>query len=168
MDIEKYEKNMDEMIRMAKERNIAVIVIGPTLHDTYAYTELYKQGVVEFADTAKNSTNKKYSEVAKKVSKANGVPYIDLWTLFLEFGGWEDLQDVDNLNSKDYPKIKELLIDGIHLQPQGYKILFKNLQRVIKEFYPDLYFENIPEHLIAWDKIDNKDMENSIFSVERD
>ncbi|QPG76552.1 hypothetical protein FOA43_003942 [Brettanomyces nanus] len=165
VDIKEYEENIDAMVKLAKKNDINVIVIGPALHDTTAYTKLYEEGAVEFKDTAKSSVNGRYSEVAKKVAADNNVPFVDIWTLFVKYGGWENI-DPDEINSKNYPKIKELLMDGIHFMPEGYRILFEGIQEAIKNYYPELYFEKLPEHLAAWDNIDDSNLETSLFANE--
>ncbi|VEU19786.1 DEKNAAC100147 [Brettanomyces naardenensis] len=160
VDIKEYEQNIDFMIKLAKSNDIKVIVLGPALHDDYTYTKRYEQGLVVFPDTAKNSVNGEYSEVAKKVATQNCVPFVDLWTLFLEYGGWKNGIDPDLINAKDYPKIKELLVDGVHFNPQGYRIVFDGIQKAIKTYYPDLYYEKVPDHLPLWRSLIDKELDD--------
>ncbi|CDK29255.1 unnamed protein product [Kuraishia capsulata CBS 1993] len=169
VQIDQYRENIDKLVKLALSYDIKPIVIGPTLHDPNLYNENYVSGRFLYADTATSTKNKIYSEAAREAATANGVPFVDLWHLFLEYGSWQE-SEADDLKGKDTAEgksITDLLADGIHFAPEGYRILYAGVDEAIRKNYPELYWDNLPSHLCAWDKIDKKNIKESVFLGEK-
>ncbi|KAL7271478.1 hypothetical protein RUND412_005762 [Rhizina undulata] len=86
------------------------------------------------------ANTKKYSDAALALGKELNVPTVDLWKAFTDYaGGWEEGKSLPG--SKELPeneKLAELLRDGLHFLPQGYKILYNEVMKTIVENYPEL------------------------------
>lgn len=131
--LEKYAKNLDEMVKMAKSNNIRVIVISPGIHDRDIFE---KSDIMAIAKKliGTNERNEQYMEAAKKVAQSNDVGFVDLFTA---------------LKSSPFPPT-DLLTDGVHYKPQAYAILFEELMKVIASKYPELSPDSIPMSLCSF------------------
>jgi hypothetical protein len=45
---------------------------------------------------------------------------------------------------------------GLHLKPEGYRVLYKEFSEVIAREWPDLVASNIPFQLPPWDRFDDE------------
>ncbi|KAI5308729.1 hypothetical protein KEM55_005002 [Ascosphaera atra] len=99
----------------------------------------------------KAARTKQYADAAKKVAAEMDVPVVDIWTRFMEYAGWKEGQPIEG--SLDLPpneKLAELLVDGLHLTPLGYELLYKEIKKVIAEKYPEESPEKVPQKFIRW------------------
>jgi lysophospholipase L1-like esterase len=63
-----------------------------------------------------------YAAVCRETAKALALPVLDLWTKFQQVDGWEE----------------KLLSDGLHLTPEGNRVVCALLQQLIDREYPEL------------------------------
>lgn len=98
---------------------------------------------------------KAYSEVTKEVGKELGIPVVDVWSAFMEKAGWKEGTELQGTTETGKNTVlQRLLYDGkfiqifrqslelsvgnlgIHLAPDGYRIVFDELLKVLKENWP--------------------------------
>ncbi|KAI5779708.1 GDSL Lipase/Acylhydrolase family protein [Geopyxis carbonaria] len=82
---------------------------------------------------------KKYAHAALEVAKELGIPTANLWKRFISHaGGYQEGKSLPG--SKDLPrndKLGELLRDGLHFSPAGYKLMYEEVMKTILENYPE-------------------------------
>ncbi|KAE8451632.1 hypothetical protein EG329_003089 [Mollisiaceae sp. DMI_Dod_QoI] len=79
-----------------------------------------------------------YAELVREVGKETGVDVLDVWSIFMEKVGWksgEKLPGSKELGKNDV--LSELLYDGLHISPSGYRLVFDHLIKLIKEKWPE-------------------------------
>ncbi|KAM5542561.1 hypothetical protein V8D89_003522 [Ganoderma adspersum] len=82
-----------------------------------------------------------YAEAAKEVGQSEGVPVVDVWTKF-----WEGAGRVE-------AELKKYLTDGLHLNEEGYAVVFEELTKTIAERYPEYHHENLQFVFAPFDQI---------------
>ncbi|KAF8005232.1 hypothetical protein HF325_000689 [Metschnikowia pulcherrima] len=120
--IDRYSENLSEMVDLAKNYGIKVILVGPGLHDQNLCSETRQEKGEPIQEPfASNEINRKYADAAKEVAKAQ------------KYGGWST--EVLLANEAD---LSELLTDGIHYTPRAYEVFYDALVETIVNFYPEL------------------------------
>ncbi|OAX78346.1 hypothetical protein ACJ72_07349, partial [Emergomyces africanus] len=105
----------------------------------------------------KASQTKLYADACREVGKALNVPVADVWTAFMTAAGWSP--DMPLAGSRDVPvneKLQALLSDGLHFNPAGYKVMYHEVTRAIRTYYPHLSPENVPIHFPPWQSAPKK------------
>lgn len=131
--LERYSKNLDEMVKLAKSKGIKVIVISPAIHDTLLFEKSEVMALTKKL-IGSNEKNEQYMKAAQKVAQSNDVGFVDLFTAF---------------KSSSYPP-SELLTDGIHYKPQAYAIVFEELMKEIGSRFPELSPDSLPLSLCSF------------------
>jgi isoamyl acetate esterase len=93
-----------------------------------------------------------YSARARQVAEDLGIPYVDLWTGFLEAAGWKEGEPL--IGSTTVPKndrLGRLMPDGLHFSSEGNRLCYELVFKKIKEFYPDLDPEKMEAVVPMWD-----------------
>lgn len=156
--LDKYTENVSSMIDEIKKKNIKPILIGPGLHQSFSFVA-EKLNLTEVPeDNGNNITNKEYSELAKMVAEKHGIPFIDLWQGLRIAGGWSE----DQLLKQD-TDLGEFLLDNVHLNCNGYKVLYDLLMDSIRKNYPELSPEEMDFRCQYWRSIDPNNIEGTIF-----
>lgn len=156
--IEEYKQNMTQMVQLAEERGIKVIIVGPGLHDQRMAVEHFKEKGTPLAQPFSSSrATREYADVAREVALSHKLPFIDLWYLFQKDGGWSS----EELLQKE-PNLSEYLKDGIHYTPKAYEVFYDALIKLIKAHYPELHPDNLPRHCPHYGDIDLDNYEDSI------
>lgn len=112
-----------------------VILIAPPPFYPQQWAKISGLPIKDIDRTAEVS--KRYSETVVKVGKEANIPIVDLCTAFLA----RVKQDSD---------LEKYLTDGLHLTPEGYRIVSEELIHTIQTQLPDLYPDNIPLTLPIW------------------
>ncbi|KAJ7582837.1 hypothetical protein C8J56DRAFT_894617 [Mycena floridula] len=76
---------------------------------------------------------KAYAEAVKQVADAEKVAVVDIWTILWEAAG------------KKEEDLSQYLNDGLHLNKEGYQIMYDVLLETIQTNYPDLDPEALPQ-----------------------
>lgn len=156
--VNRYRKNLDNMVTLALSHGIKPIVIGPTLHDQKLSLAVLPEEERKTASPVSSSrVTKLYSEAAKSVAEKHGVAFVDLW---LAFQSCSDLTEEEILSGADLSKF---FVDGVHFSPYGYEIMYKEVIEAIKKFYPELDAGKLPTMLADMLEIDPKDIKNTVF-----
>lgn len=141
-----YKKNLEKLIEhpAVKEQNPRVIIITPPPVNEHQFFDM--------DDPSRRASNTKlYAEAAREVAGSLGVPVADIWTRFMEAAGWQEGQPL--LGSRDVPKSEKLqsfLTDGLHLTPDGYRIVYEEVMKVIRANWPDQTPEQLSRVFPGW------------------
>ncbi|KAJ5171888.1 hypothetical protein N7492_004481 [Penicillium capsulatum] len=97
------------------------------------------------------SLTKLYAEAAQEVGTSLGVPVVDVWAAFMASAGWKEGQPL--IGSRDVPDLEEfncLFTDGLHLTPAGYRIVYSEIMKAIRQHWPDQDPDRLPMVFPAW------------------
>ena len=86
---------------------------------------LQRSGVPVTPETLPERTNehtKEYASTVVELGRELQLPVLDLWTLMQQHPGWQD----------------KLLCDGLHFTSEGNRFVYKHLQNLINEAFPEL------------------------------
>ena len=152
MDV--YGSNLRELITspILKQHNpdIKILLIIPPPVCAYRWGDHDRQAGREPQRTAEHTAL--YASRAKQVAQELEVPYVDLWTGFLEAAGW--VEEGPLIGSTTVPKnerLGQLMPDGLHFSSAGNKLCFELVLKKIKEVYPMLDPESIEANVPMWD-----------------
>lgn len=158
--IEEYKLNLDTMVKLALERGIKLVIVGPALHGQQLFIDACEEKGRPLDGPFSSSKNtREYADAAWEVALAHKLPFLDLWYLFQKNGGWSS--DELLLGS---PDLSEYLFDGVHYSARAYEVFYDALIKLIRKEYPDLAPENVPRHLPHYRDIDLDNYEESILN----
>ncbi|GMK54412.1 hypothetical protein CspeluHIS016_0109980 [Cutaneotrichosporon spelunceum] len=86
---------------------------------------------------------KKYAMAAVEVGKKLGVPTLDVYHALCDAAG-----------SEEQGKLARFLYDGLHLNSEGYEVVFEGLKKLILDEWPEMDPESIPMPMPYWADID--------------
>ncbi|TGJ67809.1 hypothetical protein EYR41_006911 [Orbilia oligospora] len=126
--INQYKANLNAIIKSSAfeghlARGAKVIIVSPPPFNEH-------QGGTEGRLAVET---KKYAEAAGQVAKDGGYEFLDLWSDFMKFAGWNEgdplLGDINVASSK---KLGSLLAsgDGLHLTGTGYRRFYDQLRNI--------------------------------------
>ncbi|KAF8638911.1 hypothetical protein AX17_001962 [Amanita inopinata Kibby_2008] len=93
-------------------------------------------------------TTREYAKAVKRVAATENVAVVDLWTAMFEAAG------------ENERNLSKFLIDGLHPNEAGYKLVYDELINTIRAQHPDVYYENIPFTFRPWGEINVADTHN--------
>ncbi|KAL1998670.1 hypothetical protein VTN02DRAFT_5769 [Thermoascus thermophilus] len=150
--LEEYKENLTAIIKhpatRAQDPKILLLTPPPVNEYQLATLDLQK-GFPSPSRTASNT--KRYADACREVAGSLGVPVVDIWTAFMKAAGWQEGQPLPG--SKEIPNnavLEGLLSDGLHFTPEGYKIMYREVMRVIRATWPDQAPENLPMTFPHW------------------
>ncbi|GMM33477.1 hypothetical protein DASC09_008020 [Saccharomycopsis crataegensis] len=126
--LERFRSNIEAIIKLSAVHNVKLILIAPTFHDQNILDRLFpeKSKLDKHKDISHTS---KYVNTLLELGEQYQLPVINLYEIFQKYeGDWS----------------KDLLIDGLHFNGSGYKILHDQIIKVISEWYPELSADNLP------------------------
>ncbi|KAF9533476.1 SGNH hydrolase-type esterase domain-containing protein [Crepidotus variabilis] len=90
-----------------------------------------------------------YADAVRDVAKGEGVAFVDVWSRIWEAAGQNE------------SALQKFLVDGLHLNAEGYNIMYDELIGVIAREYPEIHYDNIPYTFPAWKDINWTNPESS-------
>ncbi|KAF8810141.1 SGNH hydrolase [Phlegmacium glaucopus] len=88
-----------------------------------------------------------YAEGVRQVAQSENVALVDVWSALWEAAG------------EDEKSLKFFLRDGLHLNAEGYRIMYEELITTIREVYPEVHYDNLeyvfPVRALSWRDIIN-------------
>ncbi|KAL8949171.1 MAG: hypothetical protein Q9222_004703 [Ikaeria aurantiellina] len=134
-----YKRNLRDIIQHQTVANHDphIILVTPPPVDEYA-VEIAEaaKGIFKIRGTADHT--KLYADACKEVGQHLGLTVLDLWSTFMKAAGYEPGEPLPG--SKKTGKnavLGRLLSDGLHLNPDAYRILFQSTMDLIKREWPD-------------------------------
>lgn len=149
--VEKFKDNLRRIVSAAQGAGAKVILVGPGPFNHYQFDDALGH---QFVVDRTTHRAREYCDAAVDVGKELNIPTIPLWHLIMEDLGWKEGDPIHGL--RELPAVNPLntyLSDGVHFSGPAYKVFFTNLLKVIKETYPELNPDNIPEHLPSWEQL---------------
>ncbi|KAL2221598.1 GDSL Lipase/Acylhydrolase family protein [Thermoascus aurantiacus ATCC 26904] len=150
--LNEYEENLKAIVKHPAmlAQNPRILLLTPPPVNEYQLATLDAQkGFPTPSRTASNT--KLYADACREVAASLGVQVVDIWTAFMKAAGWQEGQPLPG--SKDIPNnevLESLLSDGLHFTPEGYKIMYTEVMKVIRATWPDQAPENLPMIFPRW------------------
>ncbi|KAF2464658.1 uncharacterized protein BDR25DRAFT_271701 [Lindgomyces ingoldianus] len=130
--------------------NIKVLLITPPPVDEWQFDDSGEPG----NPVRKAGVTRLYAEAVKegvRIGKAGGMvaEVVDLWGAIMGEIGWVENEGkgVDLLPGdrrlESNVGLKMMLYDGLHLSGEGYRVLYREMKRVVGEAWPELRPERI-------------------------
>ncbi|KAJ5619152.1 hypothetical protein N7510_003136 [Penicillium lagena] len=168
--LEAYCENLTAMITCAevKAHLPRILLVTPPPIDEYQRVLAdQSKGYFQIRRTATNT--RKYAQACKETASRLNVPTVDIWTSFLKHAGWaeglvlpgsRDVTPNETLQNLFYDgghvrydswSLTDTLI-GLHLSPEGYKLVFDEVLNAIKANYPDLDPDKMEYVFPTWEE----------------
>ncbi|KAJ7940803.1 SGNH hydrolase-type esterase domain-containing protein [Mycena leptocephala] len=87
-------------------------------------------------------TTKQYAEGVKEAAAASKVAAVDVWTVI-----WKAVGENEEA-------LARYLSDGLHLNADGYTVMYNALMATITAEYPELHYDNLQYVFPAWKEMD--------------
>lgn len=119
--------------------------------------------------TAANT--KSYAAACRKVGKELNVPVVDLWHAYMSKAGWKEGEPLTGSRDVDRNEILESLlqdgmcssryksasadldnVQGLHFNPEGYRLMYDEVMKIIREEIPDQSPEKLPTIYPPWEQ----------------
>lgn len=113
VSVEQYDANLRKMIKQLKEKQISVILMTPnSLRWIPRMKQLYGKPPYDPDDPQGfNVLLKSYAAAARKIAKEENVPLVDVYAAF------------ENYDKQDNQAADDLLLDGMHPNTKGQKLV---------------------------------------------
>lgn len=153
--IDRFKSNLISIINhsLVKAQSPHIILFtNPPVEETVLLDINKKNGSADEIRRAKDA--KEYAEKTKEVGKEYNLPVLDVWTAFMNATGWDGhgaLPGSEEAGKNE--TLADLLHDGLHLSPRGYKIVFDELLKLMQQNWPDQKPYRMPfVHKVSWEK----------------
>ncbi|CAO2651372.1 Nn.00g039420.m01.CDS01 [Neocucurbitaria sp. VM-36] len=155
--LEEYRANLEKIITHPKIKAHSpriIIIAPPPINEHLWWPRDQSNGYERVSRVA--STTKDYADAACKVGAKLGVPVVNLWKAFMEktdfkIDAWKFGDPLPgSLSIPQNDALIKLMYDGLHFEPEGYRVLFQELMKVIAEQWPDQIPEKLPMVFPAW------------------
>jgi len=141
----KFANNLTYMINMIKSPTspyysptTRIILITPPPVNTFQRRADLESRVPPFALDRDFEVTKAYAESVREVSRSEDVALVDVWSAVWEAAG------------EDEKSLSKFLRDGLHLNAEGYRIMYEALVATIKEVYPEVHYDNLGFTFPPW------------------
>ena len=122
-----YLSNIKSMAEIMIARDIKVVIVGQAKIDRPKWDHLHPEDLANGWIRGED-TFYEYALALRRLCQVEGLPFVDLQTKFEEVAA---------------EKWRDLLVDGLHLSGEGYKIFYEELLNIIKIHYPEYHPTNI-------------------------
>lgn len=136
--LSKFTSNLTYMVNMIKSPTspyysptTRVILITPPPVNTFQRRADLASRQPPLALDRDFEVTKAYAEGVREVARSENVALVDVWTAL-----WEAA-------SEDERSLEKFLEDGLHLNAEGYKIMYEVLIATIEQLYPDVHYDNL-------------------------
>ncbi|KAF2126188.1 SGNH hydrolase [Dothidotthia symphoricarpi CBS 119687] len=155
--MEEYKANLEKIIThpLIVAHNPRIILIAPPPINEHLWWPRDKASGYALPSRVA-ATTKEYANAACEVGSKLKIPVLDLWKAFMEeakfdFNNWKAGDPVlGSLDIAQNDRLLELMYDGLHFQPAGYDILYREMMQLIAERWPDQMPEKLPSVLPGW------------------
>ncbi|KAK6358309.1 hypothetical protein TWF730_007655 [Orbilia blumenaviensis] len=132
VDIEEYKVHLRAMAqhKHVKDHGAKVVLVTPP--------PICEHKILPWKDR-RSAVAKQYAEAAISVAEETGVEVLKLWHIFMAEAGWKEGEPLlGEIGVPKSEKLGELLSDGLHLTPKGYKLFFDGLVDLLKDRLPEI------------------------------
>jgi len=141
----KFTSNLTYMVNMIKSPTspyyaptTRIVLITPPPVNTFQRRADLESRQPPLALDRDFEVTKAYAERVQVVARSQNVALVDVWTTL-----WEAAD-------RDERSLANFLRDGLHLNEEGYKIMYDALIAKIKEVYPDVHYDNLGYVFPPW------------------
>lgn len=127
-----------------------VLITPPPVDERLCEANDRAKGINVTRRTAENTA--RYAQGIRNVGKELNLPVLDLWSAFMKVAGWNEGEALPGSGSiPQNPVLAGLMHDGLHFNPEGYRILYAEFKSLVEKSLPDLLPERLPFVLPSWD-----------------
>ncbi|TIA40119.1 GDSL lipase/acylhydrolase family protein [Aureobasidium pullulans] len=153
VDLEQYKSNLTNIINhptlQAHEPQL-ILLTPPPIEERKALAHDKTNGINVMRRTASNTA--KYAEAVRQLGKEFSLPVLDVWAAFMKEAGWKEGDPLPGSSEIEQNQtLANMLHDGLHLNPEGYEIIYRELMKLITDKLPEHAPDNIPYVLPSWD-----------------
>ncbi|KAI8099006.1 SGNH hydrolase [Halteromyces radiatus] len=141
--LDRYRTNLTTMIKMIKDSaspfynpNMRLILITPPPVNESQWKKRCDENGDEMSRSAE--ITQKYASMVGQVGEEQQVVVINLWSRLMEKA------------SEDEKNLSDFLFDGLHLNSNGYKVLFDLFMETIQSRFPEIDPNNIEMEIPGW------------------
>ncbi|OAL48152.1 SGNH hydrolase [Pyrenochaeta sp. DS3sAY3a] len=155
--LDEYKDNLKKIITHPQivAHNAHIILIAPPpINEHLWWPRDQSKGYTSVSRVA--SSTKEYADAAVQVGAELNVPVVNLWKAFMEKANFEldtwtpELPLPGSLKIPQNDALTELMYDGLHLQPAGYKIVFQGVMDTIAQQWPEEMPDKLPWVFPVW------------------
>lgn len=145
--LDRYVANMRALLTAEPLKGKVVCVTPPAL-DAHAWTEFR---------SAEHTAE--YARACRQVCTELDVPCADVWQAMIDATGWRPASGAassvlpGSTQRQQDPVLRDLLRDGLHPGPAGYKLIADLLIAVIEAAFPALKPDNVPQPTPLWQHV---------------
>ncbi|KAF8968372.1 SGNH hydrolase-type esterase domain-containing protein [Flammula alnicola] len=148
-------KHMVDMIKSPTSGHYSpttrIILISPPPVNTFARGAALASRNPPLALDREFEITRAYAEAVRDVALAEGVAFVDVWTALWEAAG------------KEEQALSEFLGDGLHLNGNGYQVMYEELIKTIAKKYPEVHYDNLGYVFPPWAEIDWENPGKSLY-----
>ncbi|KAI4274719.1 MAG: hypothetical protein LQ337_003718 [Flavoplaca oasis] len=137
-----YKQNLREIIKhpcVTAQKTRLILVTPPPIDEYSLEISDAAKGILGVRRTAEHT--KLYADACQEVGRDLSLPdlaVLDLWSIFMDAAGHEPGKPLPgSKKTLKSPVLGQLLSDGLHFNPEAYKILFESTMDVVKRHWPD-------------------------------
>jgi len=148
--IKRYENNLRQIIEYPalKEHGTKFILITPAALDE-RMSDGEDDATAEQSVSADNM--RQFAAKVQELGEHYDIPVVDLWTAFMKHAEWDGKTPLPgSRQAAKNQKLRELVSDGFHYTAHGYKIMHKELMRVLRTSYPEFHSDKMQKLFPEW------------------
>lgn len=156
--LDEYIENTKTMITHPDVRGhegIRLILITPPAVDERQCLAADKANNPNNGDIIRRKANvtRDYAAAIVKLGQETNVQVLDLWSIMVRRAGGavEDPVPTGAMEMPQNEVLQSYLLDGLHLSPEGYKVLYDEFMGLIRRVWPDQNPDGLPFILPRWD-----------------
>lgn len=158
--LNEYTQNLRAMLAhpdVRGQEGMRIVLITPPPVDERSGLENDQKGNPNNGDVIRRKARvtKQYAEAVLEVGKETGTVTLDLWARMIERAGG-GVVDPEPTGSIDMPlneDLRKYLYDGLHLSPEGYRVLYEEFMELLKREWPDMDADKMPFVMPRWDDV---------------
>ncbi|KAF1981164.1 GDSL Lipase/Acylhydrolase family protein [Aulographum hederae CBS 113979] len=153
--LDRYKENLRKIVThtlVRAHRPRIILITSPPIDEELCEAHDLSNGIDQVRRRA--AVTRTYADAVKEVGKATDVVVFDLWSLFMERVGWKEgmpLAGEKSTHASQQSGLPTLLRDGLHLTPDGNRIVFEGLLRLIQRTWPDQSPDSLDFTVPKWD-----------------
>ncbi|KAF1357667.1 lipase [Lizonia empirigonia] len=155
--LDEYTANLEKIVthpQIVAHNPRIILIAPPPINEHLWWPRDQESGHTSVSRTA--ATTKEYADAVVELGAKLNLPVVNLWKGFMaktgfQINGWKfgDLLP-GSLDSAQNDALVELMYDGLHFHPAGYRILYQEVTKLIAELWPDQVPERVPTVLPVW------------------
>ncbi|KAJ4986428.1 GDSL-like Lipase/Acylhydrolase [Stagonosporopsis vannaccii] len=155
--LDEYKANLEKIIthpQIVAHKPRIILIAPPPINEHLWWPRDQEKGYGAVTRTA--AATKQYADAVVELGTKLNLPVVNLWKAFMsktdfQIDAWKvgDLLP-GSLETTQNDALVELMYDGLHFHPAGYKILYQELTKLIAEVWPDQAAEKLPTPFPGW------------------